>query len=115
MLVEGLGSDIETDHTDDHRVDAARSQASLGEFDEGCADAMAPGIRIDCEESKLAFTRNGKLSVMKVNVDENREFAQKFEIKGLPTMLLFKDGGEIDRLIGFMPKEKIIEKVSAKL
>ena len=64
---------------------------------------------------EVAVDMDGKLSVMKVNVDENREFAQKFEIYGLPTMLLFKDGGEIDRLIGFMPKEKIIEKVSAKL
>ena len=64
---------------------------------------------------EVAVDMEGKLSVMKVNVDENREFAQKFEIKGLPTMLLFKDGAEIDRLIGFMPKDKIIEKVSAKL
>ena len=64
---------------------------------------------------EVAVDMDGKLSVMKVNMDENREFAQKFEIKGLPTMLLFKDGAEIDRLIGFMPKDKIIEKVSAKL
>ena len=41
---------------------------------------------------EVAVDMEGKLSVMKVNVDENREFAQKFEIKGLPTMLLFKDG-----------------------
>ena len=64
---------------------------------------------------EVAADLDGKLSVMKVNVDENREFAQKFEIKGLPTMLLFKDGSEVDRLIGFMPKDKIVEKVSAKL
>ena len=64
---------------------------------------------------EVAVDMDGKLNVMKVNVDENREFAQKFEIKGLPTMLLFKAGSEVDRLIGFMPKEKIIDKVSAKL
>lgn len=64
---------------------------------------------------EVAADLDGKLSVMKVNVDENREFAQKFEIKGLPTMLLFKAGSEVDRLIGFMPKDKIVEKVSAKL
>ena len=64
---------------------------------------------------EVAVEMDGKLNVMKVNVDENREFAQKFEIKGLPTMLLFKAGSEVDRLIGFMPKEKIIDKVSAKL
>ena len=64
---------------------------------------------------EVAADMDGKLSVMKVNVDENREFAQKFEIKGLPTMVLFKAGSEVDRLIGFMPKDKIVEKVSAKL
>ena len=64
---------------------------------------------------EVAVEMDGKLNVMKVNVDENREFAQKFDIKGLPTMLLFKAGSEVDRLIGFMPKEKIIDKVTAKL
>ena len=64
---------------------------------------------------EVAVSLEGKLSVMKMNVDENRDLAQKYDIKGLPTMVLFRDGAEIDRLIGFMPKGKIIEKVSAKL
>ena len=64
---------------------------------------------------EVAVSMEGKLSVMKMNVDENRDLAQKYDIKGLPTMVLFRDGTEIDRLIGFMPKDKIIEKVSAKL
>ncbi len=64
---------------------------------------------------EVAAEMDGKISVMKMNVDENRDFAQKFDIKGLPTMLLFKDGSEVDRLIGFMPKNKIVDKVSAKL
>ena len=64
---------------------------------------------------EVAAEMEGKLKVMKLNVDENRDFAQKYEVKGLPTMILFKDGVEIDRLIGFMPKEKIIDKVNAKI
>lgn len=64
---------------------------------------------------EVAVDMEGKVQIMKVNVDENREFAQKFQIKGLPTMLLFSAGEEIDRLVGFMPKDKIIEKVNAKL
>ena len=64
---------------------------------------------------EVAVDMDGKLSVMKVNVDENRDLSQKYEIKGLPTMILFKDGSELDRLIGFMPKDKIIDKVSAKI
>ena len=64
---------------------------------------------------EAAVELDGKVKIMKVNVDENRDLAQKFGIKGLPTMILFKDGSEVDKLIGFMPKEKIIEKVSAKI
>jgi len=63
----------------------------------------------------VAAEMDGKIRVMKMNVDENRDLAQKYEIKGLPTMVLFQGGGEIDRLIGFMPKDRIIEKVKAKL
>ena len=64
---------------------------------------------------EVAVAMDGKLNVVKLNVDENRDLSKKYEIKGLPTMILFKGGGEIDRLIGFMPKDKIIEKVKAKL
>lgn len=64
---------------------------------------------------EVAAAMDGKICVMKVNVDENRDLSQKYDIKGLPTMILFKDGSELDRLIGFMPKDKIIDKVSAKL
>ena len=63
----------------------------------------------------VAGDLDGKVRVMKINADENRDLAQKFAVKGLPTMILFKAGGEIDRLIGYMPKDKIVEKVNAKL
>ncbi len=64
---------------------------------------------------EVAVELDGKVGIMKVNVDENRDLAQKFDIKGLPTMILFKGGSEVDRLIGFMPKEKIVEKINAKI
>lgn len=64
---------------------------------------------------EVATEMEGKVTIMKVNVDENRDLAKKFDIKGLPTMILFKGGSEADRLIGWMPKEKILEKLNAKL
>lgn len=64
---------------------------------------------------EVAVELDGKVGIMKVNVDENRDLAQKFDIKGLPTMILFKGGSEVDRLIGFMPKDKIVEKINAKI
>lgn len=64
---------------------------------------------------ELAGEMADKLTIVKMNVDMNREVAQKFDIKGLPTMILFKGGSEIDRLVGFMPKDKIVEKLTAKI
>jgi thioredoxin 1 len=64
---------------------------------------------------ELAGEMADKLTIVKMNVDLNREVAQKFDIKGLPTMILFNGGTEIDRLVGFMPKEKIVEKLTAKI
>ena len=64
---------------------------------------------------EVAGDLDGKVQVLKINADENRDLAQKYSVKGLPTMILFKSGSEIDRLIGYMPKDKIIEKVTAKI
>lgn len=49
------------------------------------------------------------IKVGKVNVDDQRELAQKYDILSIPTVLLFKDGIITNKSIGFVPKEKIIE------
>ncbi|EGT5291437.1 thioredoxin, partial [Clostridioides difficile] len=41
------------------------------------------------------------------------ELAQKFEVSTVPTMLIFKDGKPVDRLIGFMPKENLKNKIES--
>ena len=64
---------------------------------------------------KLAGELAGKIKLVKVNVDNSPATQARFRVQAIPTMVLFRDGAEIDRLIGFMPKDKIIEKVSAKL
>lgn len=47
----------------------------------------------------------------KVDIDQNLEIAREFNVTTVPTMIIFKDGKKIDSMVGFMPKEKIIEKV----
>ena len=49
------------------------------------------------------------INIVKINVDEHGELAQKYGVMSIPTLILFKDGKEIDKSIGFMPKEDIIE------
>lgn len=46
--------------------------------------------------------------IVKVDVDENLPLAGEFRISGVPTLVLFKDGQEIDRVVGFMVKKDLI-------
>lgn len=54
---------------------------------------------------ELAQEYSGKIVFGKLNVDENRETSQQFGIMSIPTLLVMKDGKEIDRLVGAAPKE----------
>lgn len=44
----------------------------------------------------------------KVNIDENMELTVKYNVTTVPTIVLLKDGVEVDRMVGFVPKEKLI-------
>jgi thioredoxin len=50
----------------------------------------------------------GRIKVVKVNSDENPALSQQLGIQGIPTIILFRDGKEIDRLVGAAPRESII-------
>ncbi len=52
---------------------------------------------------------------VKVDIDQSLELAQKFGISTVPTMMIFKDGQVVDKLIGFMPKDSLKAKVEAHL
>jgi thioredoxin-like negative regulator of GroEL len=47
-----------------------------------------------------------------LNVDENPRIATQYQIQSIPTMLIFKDGKMIDRIIGAQPKQAIAERLS---
>lgn len=57
----------------------------------------------------------GKLKVCKLDVDQNGALATQFGVMSIPTLLLFKDGQSVDRLVGYMPKAKLVEKLSPHL
>ncbi|ADG82769.1 thioredoxin [Thermincola ferriacetica] len=56
---------------------------------------------------ELAVEYDGKMKIGKVNVDENRATAAKYGVMSIPTLLVFKGGKEVDRLVGFRPKEDL--------
>jgi thioredoxin 1 len=50
-----------------------------------------------------------KVGIIKLNVDENPETTKSFGVMSIPTLILFKDGVEADKVIGFQPKEALTE------
>ncbi|MHC1604463.1 MAG: thioredoxin [Candidatus Methanofastidiosia archaeon] len=59
----------------------------------------------------FAKDMNGKVTVAKLNVDENRATALKYRTMSIPTAILFKDGQPIDKVIGAVPKETLVQMI----
>jgi thioredoxin 1 len=64
---------------------------------------------------ELGNDNQGKLKVCKLNTDENQNIAARYGIQGIPTLLFFKDGQEVDRIVGVTPKPIIQQKLDAIL
>ncbi|MDZ4132837.1 MAG: thioredoxin [Dethiobacteria bacterium] len=60
---------------------------------------------------EVAAANDSRLKIVKVNVDENPDLAQKFEVMGIPSMFLFKNGDVIDSFTGAMSKQALTEKI----
>lgn len=63
----------------------------------------------------IAAEYAGKAIVARLNVDDNPETAGRYGIKGIPTLILFKEGEERDRIIGVTPKDKIARMIDQYL
>ncbi|MBQ2066030.1 MAG: thioredoxin [Clostridiales bacterium] len=59
--------------------------------------------------AEIAEEFEGKVKVGKVNVDEEDELAEKFGVQSIPTIILFKNGEEAARQVGFAPKAKLVQ------
>jgi len=54
---------------------------------------------------------NQKVKFAKINTDDNIEMAKQYQVSGLPTLLVFKNGEPVERLVGLMPKTSIITNI----
>jgi thioredoxin 2 len=64
---------------------------------------------------ELAGEMAGRVRIAKLNVDDNPQTAARFSIRSIPTLLLMKDGREVDRIVGVQPKAEISRRVERVL
>jgi thioredoxin 1 len=55
-----------------------------------------------------------KVKIVKVNVDEEQQLAQQYGISNIPTLLFFKEGKEVERVIGSLAKKVLVEKINSR-
>ena len=74
----------------------------------GPCRAIAPVLEVVAEASK------GRVTLMKVNVDENSGLATRYDIRSIPTILFVKDGAVVDRIVGMAPRKVFEDIVNAR-
>ena len=75
------------------------------------ADWCGPCRMLGPVLDEIASEKND-IAIGKVNVDNDRELANSFGIRSIPTMIIFKNGVEVDRMVGFFNKDNILARLS---
>src|SRR5881396_3470999 len=71
----------------------------------GPCRAIAPAVE------EIATEYNGRLKVVKVDVDENQEVSIRYGVRSIPTLIVFKNGDPVETLIGAYPKPALLAKI----
>jgi thioredoxin 1 len=64
---------------------------------------------------EIAAEYDGQLQVAKLDVDHNNQSAMQYGVMSIPTLIVFKGGQPVERIVGFMPKAKLLTKITPHL
>jgi thioredoxin 1 len=93
-------------------IQASQTQPVMVDF---WAEWCRPCHMLAPTVAEIATDYAGRLKVVKVNVDENVNTAGKFNIRGIPTLLIFKGGQVAEQIVGAVPKDQISKVVDRHL
>jgi thioredoxin 1 len=102
---------LATDANFDSDVLKSSQLAMVDFWAEWCGPCKMLGPTID----SLATQYDGKMKVYKMNVDENPTVPSRFNIRGIPTVILFKNGQVVDQIVGNRPKGDFEEAIARHL
>jgi thioredoxin 1 len=74
------------------------------------AEWCAPCKMLDPIVDEIAEEYQGKLRIAKIDADANTDVVTRYGVMGMPTLILFKNGEEVERISGFKTKDKIMSK-----
>lgn len=100
-------------HATDDDLSQVINGASVPVLVDFYADWCAPCRMMAPVLDELARERAGELLVVKVNSDQNPVAPQQFNVRGIPTLVVLKDGQEIGRQVGFAPKAQLLHLIDA--
>ena len=98
-------------HLDETSFDKMISASSVPVLVDFWATWCGPCRMIAPVIEQLASELAGKVKVAKLNTDENQMTASRFNVRSIPTLLVLKDGKEIDRIVGAAPKQEILRRL----
>ena len=64
---------------------------------------------------EIAAEKDGKMKLVKLNVDENTRTAASLGITSIPTMMLYKNGAAVERIVGAQPKQRLLQQIDKHL
>jgi thioredoxin 1 len=101
-----------TKHVSDDEFESAVVSSDKPVLVDFWAEWCGPCKQISPILDEVANELGDKLTVAKVNIDENPESPQKYGVRGIPTLILFKDGKPAATKVGSMPKSALLEWVN---
>jgi len=96
-------------HINDNEFDQKVLKAEGPVLVDFWAEWCGPCRQIAPMLDEIAKERNGKITVAKVNIDKNPMTPQKYGVRGIPTLIIFKNGQAASTKVGSLPKSKLLE------
>ena len=106
-----MATNLTKDSTFDKDVSSTNMVVLVDFWAEWCGPCKQIGPILD----EISEEKKDTLKILKLNIDENPLTPQKYNVRGIPTLMMFKEGKLIDTKVGSLPKSSLIEWINSKL